>query len=227
MGLLPWREHVPPEPSFPGALLARPVTEVARGLLGCRIESTIGGATVTGVIVETEAYDGPADPASHAATASGPTERNRAMFGPAGHAYVYRSYGVHWCMNVVTGSAGRAQAVLLRGIEPLHGDAVMHERRAGRRPLAAGPGRLCAALGITGAQYGHDLRVPPLVLRGGWAVPEDQVGVSVRVGVSKAADWPYRFYVLGSDGVSRAPGGPRRTAVNDPRKASEPESERA
>jgi DNA-3-methyladenine glycosylase len=86
------------------------------------------------------------------------------------------------------------------------GEALMSRRRGGRLPVAAGPGRLCAALGITDALYGHDLRTPPLVLRRGWSVPDDGVGVSVRVGVSKAADWPYRFYVRGSAGVSRPDG---------------------
>lgn len=177
--------------------------EAARALLGACLESTVGGERVSGVIVETEAYAGPDDPASHAATLGGPTERNRAMFGPAGHAYVYRSYGVHWCMNVVTGEPGQGQAVLIRGLEPLQGEPVMRVRRRGRRPLAAGPGRLCAALGITDELYGHDLRRPPLVLRAGWMVDDGLVGVSARVGVSKAADWPHRFYVRGSSGVSR------------------------
>ncbi len=128
------------------------------------------------------------------------------MFDEAGCAYVYRSYGVHWCMNVVTGPAGVAQAVLLRGIAPLEGRPVMERRRAGRGPLGAGPGRLCQALGISAAHYGHDLRRPPLELRSGWPVPEHRVRVSRRVGVSAAADWPYRFYVAGSDGVSRPDG---------------------
>ena len=180
--------------------------EVARRLLGCRLVSTVDSVRTAGVIVETEAYAGPADPASHAATAAGVTERNRAMFGPAGRAYVYRSYGMHWCMNVVTGPAGEGQAVLLRGIEPLEGEEHMALRR-GRPPLGAGPGRLCQALGITGTLYGHDLASPPLRLLAGWTVNDDIVGVSGRIGVSVAADWPHRFYVLGSNGVSRAPAG--------------------
>ncbi len=158
---------------------------------------------LAGVIVETEAYAGPGDPASHAATRKGRTERNRAMFGPPGRAYVYRSYGVHWCMNVVTGREGEAQAVLVRGVEPLEGEAVMSARRGGAKPLAAGPGRLCVALGITDALYGHDLRRPPLTLLAGWTVPDQSVGVSRRVGVSVAVDWPFRFFVRGSHGVSR------------------------
>jgi len=158
---------------------------------------------VAGVIVETEAYSGPDDPASHAATASGPTKRNRAMFGPPGYAYVYRSYGVHWCLNVVTGGEGEPGAVLIRGLDPLEGEDVIATRRGGRRPWTAGPGRLGMALGVTDALYGHDLRRPPLVLRAGWSVPDAAVGVSPRIGVSKAADWPHRFYVRGAPGVSR------------------------
>jgi DNA-3-methyladenine glycosylase len=177
------------------------------------------------VIVETEAYAGPGDPASHAATVGGPTARNRVMFGPPGHAYVYRSYGVHWCMNVVTGPEGDASAVLLRGIEPLEGERVMADRRGGATPLGAGPGRLCSALGITGALYGHDLREAPLVLIAGWDVPDDAVGVSGRVGVSTAADWPFRFYVRGSGGVSRPDGwGSRRTSAERLGSGSRPSS---
>lgn len=199
----PWRSAAPGERPFPEALVELPVRDAARALLGAVLESTIGGRTVSGVIVETEAYEGPDDPASHASTRAGPTRRNRAMWGPPGHAYIYRSYGVHWCMNVVTGAAGHPQAVLIRGLEPLEGEQVMLERRQGRRPLAAGPGRVCMALGITDALYGHDLRRAPLVLRSGWSLDDASVGVSARVGVSKAADWPYRFYVRGSQGVSR------------------------
>lgn len=192
--------------AFPGGLLERPVLEAARGLLGACLTATIDGVRTIGVIVETEAYAGADDPASHAATLRGPTPRNRAMFGPPGRAYVYRSYGAHWCMNVVTGAEGEAQAVLVRGIEPVHGEAVMAERRRGLRPLGAGPGRLCEALGITGALYGHDLREQPLVLSAGWTVGDQAVGISGRVGVRAAADWLHRFYVRGSAGVSRPDG---------------------
>jgi DNA-3-methyladenine glycosylase len=202
----PWRLALPPLEGFPGELLELPVREAARALLGSRLVSTVGDDLTIAVIVETEAYAGPDDPASHASTVRGVTERNRAMFGPPGRAYVYRSYGVHWCMNVVTGGEGAAEAVLIRGVEPVEGAEVMARRRAGRRPLGAGPGRLCAALGITDALYGHDLRQPPLLLAAGWRVPDDAVGVSRRVGVSAATEWPCRFYVKGSPGVSRPDG---------------------
>jgi len=202
----PWSRGLAPDLDFPLDLLGRSVLDVARGLLGSSLVSTVDGERTAAVIVETEAYAGADDPASHAATVRGRTERNRAMFGPPGRAYVYRSYGVHWCMNVVTGCDGEAQAVLLRGIEPLEGVEVMACRRGGTHPLGAGPGRLCAALGITDALYGHDLREPPLLLASGWSVPDELVAVSRRVGVSAAVEWPYRFYVRGSPGVSRPDG---------------------
>lgn len=184
-------------------LAGAPVGEIARSLLGARLVSSVGGERVEGVIVETEAYGGPEDPASHAATRVGRTDRNAAMFERAGLAYVYRIYGVHWCLNVVTGPVGLAQAVLVRGLEPLAGMEVARRRRRGRVPLTAGPGRVCEALGITGALDGHDLRSPPLVLLPGWSIPDDGVGVSGRIGVRAAGDWPARFYVRGSSGVSR------------------------
>jgi len=127
------------------------------------------------------------------------------MFEPAGTAYVYRSYGVHWCVNVVTGGAGEPQAVLLRGLEPIEGLEAMSARRQGRRPLAAGPGRLCQALGIDLALNRHDLREDPLRLESGWEVPDRWVRSSGRVGVGAAADRRLRFYVAGSVGVSRGP----------------------
>jgi DNA-3-methyladenine glycosylase len=156
-----------------------------------------------GVIVETEAYGGPDDPASHAATRAGRTRRNATMFGPPLRAYVYRSYGMHWCVNVVTGAEGKPQAVLLRGIEPLEGEEAMARRRHHRLPTAAGPGRLCEALGIDGSLDGHDLSAPPLCLEPGWAVPAARVSASGRVGVKMAAERLLRFFVVGSPGVSR------------------------
>jgi DNA-3-methyladenine glycosylase len=125
------------------------------------------------------------------------------MFGPAGRAYVYRIYGMHWCVNVVTGAEGDPQAVLVRALDPLDGRAEMAARRGGQSALASGPGRLCQALGITGALYGHDLARPPLEVRPGWGVPDADVGVSGRIGVRAAHDWPLRFFVRGHPEVSR------------------------
>jgi DNA-3-methyladenine glycosylase len=181
------------------------VTEVARALLGSALVSTAGGFRAVVVVTETEAYGGVDDPASHAATRSGVTERNRAMFGPPGRAYVYRSYGVHWCLNVVTGAEGSGQAVLLRGAAPIEGLDLMRARRSGRTPLCAGPGRLAEALGVTDAMYGHPLSVPPLVLLPGWSVADERTGISGRIGVGVAAELPWRFYVRGAPGVSRHP----------------------
>jgi DNA-3-methyladenine glycosylase len=176
---------------------------VARDLLGTRLVSTLGGERTEGVIVETEAYLGAEDPASHAATRRGRTERNAAMFGPPGRAYVYFIYGVHWCLNVVTGAPGEAQAVLLRGLEPLGGRSIMARRRGRDAELTSGPGRLCQALAVDGDLYGHDLLRPPLLILPGWHVPDDRVAVTGRVGVRAAADRPLRFLVEGSRGVSR------------------------
>lgn len=182
----------------------RDVEVVARDLLGARLVSTVGGERTSGVIVETEAYLGSDDPASHAATRVGRTDRNAAMFGPAGHAYVYLIYGMHWCMNVVTGEEGDPQAVLLRGLEPLEGIDVMEERRGRSRDLGSGPGRLCQALGVDRELYGHDLTEPPLEVRAGWEVPDELVKVTGRVGVKAAEEWPLRFFVEDSPGVSSA-----------------------
>lgn len=201
----PWVAGATPSATFAPGFLTGPVAEVARQLLGARLVSDVGGVRTSGVIVETEAYEGLDDPASHAATRVGRTRRNRAMFGPPGRAYVYRIYGMHWCVNVVTGSEGDPQAVLLRGLEPLEGTTVMSRRRGGKEPIAAGPGRLCQALGITDDLYGHDLGRPPLRLEPGWAIRSEDVGVGGRIGVRAAADRPLRFYVRGSPGVSRAP----------------------
>ncbi len=178
---------------------------MARSLLGSCVRSTMGRVLSEGVIVETEAYVGPQDPASHAAARIGKTQRNKSMFGPPGRAYVFRIYGVHWCLNVVTGEVGYPAAVLIRGLEPLSGAETMAHRREGRAPLCAGPGRLAQALEVTGELDGHDLRHPPLQLLRGWAVAPPDIAVSVRVGVKNAAEWPLRFYLRGHPDVSRGP----------------------
>jgi DNA-3-methyladenine glycosylase len=188
----------------------RDAATVARDLLGTCFRSTVGGAEVLGVVVETEAYVGPHDPASHAAKRIGRTVRNESMYGPPGQAYVYRSYGIHWCLNVVTGEEGFPAAVLIRGLDPVEGLEPVKTRRKGRKPLCAGPGRLCEALGVTGALDRHPLRSPPLELLRGWDVSSELVAVSGRVGIRRAADWPLRFYLRGHPQVSR---GPRKGAA--------------
>lgn len=187
---------------FPDSLRGEADT-VARALLGSTFVSIQDEGKVRGVVVETEAYLGPHDPASHAAERIGRTQRNGSMFGPAGLAYVYRSYGIHWCLNVVTGEEAFPAAVLVRGVDPIQGVEIVRDRRGGRKPLGAGPGRVCQALGITGALDGHLLTDPPLQLRRGWRVPDEMVGVSGRVGIRHAADWPLRFYLRGHPQVTR------------------------
>ena len=190
---------------IPVAFFGRNTKVVARDLLGCRLRSTRDGMEVEGVIVETEAYVGPHDPASHAAVRIGRTLRNRSMYGPPGHAYVYRSYGIHWCLNVVTEPEGFPSAVLVRALDPLLGLETMRERRGGTLPLCAGPGRLTEALGVTGELDGHALSNEPLKLLEGWRVAPSSVGVSGRIGVRQASDWPLRFYLRGHPEVSRSP----------------------
>jgi DNA-3-methyladenine glycosylase len=148
------------------------------------------GIRVAGRIIETEAYTAD-DPASH--SYRGRTMRNEVMFGPAGHLYVYRSYGIHWCANVVTGIEGDGQAVLLRAVDPVEGADEMHRRR-GRRPLADGPGKLCQAFGIDGDDDGTDLCVPsPIrILDDGAGPPVDPIA-GPRIGITKAIDTPWRF----------------------------------
>ncbi len=174
--------------------LERDAELVAPLLLNKLLVSVVGGERVAGRIVEVEAYRDD-DPASH--TYPGPTPRNAAMFGPAGHLYVYLSYGIHHCANVVTGPSGRGQAVLLRALQPVEGIDVMRRRRGGRpdRELADGPGKLCQALGITLTDYGADLCDPAGSLRlvdDGTPPPADPV-IGPRVGITKATDMPWRF----------------------------------
>ncbi|MGC5286828.1 DNA-3-methyladenine glycosylase [Micromonospora sp. DT231] len=183
-------------------LLAGPLLPAARGLLGCELEA--GGVTVR--ITEVEAYAGMAgDQASHAHR--GRTPRNAVMFGPAGHAYVYFTYGMHWCMNVVTGVEGEASAVLLRAGEVVDGLAAAHGRRPAVRrdvDLARGPARLCATLGIDRSAYGaHLLGDGPVRLRPPTRpVPPEAVVAGPRVGVTGAHDLPWRFWLAGEPTVS-------------------------
>lgn len=173
----------------------RPALEVAPELVGCSLLfEGIGGR-----IVEVEAYD-QSEPASH--SHRGETPRTRTMFGPAGAVYVYRSYGLHWCMNIVC-EDDRASAVLIRALEPLEGVDAMRTRRGRSNPreLCSGPGRLCQALGVTRTQDGDAVLTEPFA----FATPSDVVDVvaSRRIGISKAVDLPWRFSERGSRFVSR------------------------
>ncbi len=171
-------------------------TSVARRLIGATL--LVDG--VGGIIVETEAYDHE-DPASH--TFAGPTLRNAAMFGPPAHAYVYRSYGIHWCLNLVCREEGHGAGVLLRAIEPVAGLDTMRARRGldDVRLLCAGPGRLGQALGITHAYNGLAINAPPFELLP--APPGTQVVSGPRIGISKAVDQPWRFGLSGSRFLSK------------------------
>jgi DNA-3-methyladenine glycosylase len=188
---------------------ARTAERVARALLGQIVESTVDGMRTAGRIVETEAYVGPHDDASHAAERIGRTRRNASMYGAPGIAYVYRIYGVHWCLNVVTDHVDYPAAVLIRALEPVDGVDVMRERRSrartvsAERELCSGPGKLAQALAITGALDGHDLTTPPLRILTAAPVPPRVVMVSERVGITRAHDWPLRFYERDNPHVSR------------------------
>lgn len=201
----PWRSSVQGESTFPDALLRGDAEEAARGLLGSLLISSVDGMRTAGVVVEAEAYTGPEDPASHARASVGRTDRNASMFGPPGRAYVYLSYGVHWCLNVVTGREGHPAAVLFRALDPLEGIDVMAQRRERPRDLCSGPGRLSQALGVTGALDGHGLRQAPLELRSGWSVGPEDIGTSSRIGVRRGRERLLRFYLKGHRSVSRPP----------------------
>ena len=178
------------------ALYARDALEVAPLLLGRTLVSQSLDGTVTGRIVEVEAYCGPLDPASHAYR--GPTRRNAVMFGPAGHLYVYFSYGMHYCANVVCEEEGSPGAVLLRAVEPLSGLELMAKRRGTSVPsrLARGPARLAEAFGIDLSRNGTDLVEGPVWIGGRQRLMGAAL-TSVRVGISRAADEPWRFYETG------------------------------
>lgn len=178
------------------AFFERSVHKVAPDLIGATL--LVGG--VGGVIVEVEAYHH-SEPAAH--SFRGPTPRNAVMFGPAGYAYVYRSYGIHWCMNVVCEPAGSASAVLIRALEPRQGIAAMRHRRgvADATALCSGPGKLCEALAITDKLNAHRLDRPPIKLIGRQETPDIVTGI--RIGLTKAVDLPWRYGLKGSRFLSK------------------------
>ena len=178
------------------AFFARSVHEVAPELIG----ATLLFNGVGGEIVEVEAYHH-TDPAAH--SYGGPTPRNAVMFGPPGHAYVYRSYGIHWCLNLVCGGEGVAEAALVRALEPTEGLDVMRARRGldDERLLCAGPGRLCQALGVTVEHDGSALDRPPFALHA--AAEPLAVASGPRIGITRAAELPWRYGLAGSRFLSR------------------------
>jgi len=201
---------------LPRSFYDRDTELVARELLGAVLECVTPEGTAAGRIVETEAYVGEHDGACHAA--AGLTPRTRWLYGPPGIAYVYFIYGMHWCVNAVTRAEGLPSAVLVRALEPLAGLPLMRARRgepARDRDLTNGPGKLCAALGITGAMNGRSLLgTGEVTVRRGAAVADADVEVSPRIGVSRAADWPLRYFLRDNPYVSRTPARfPRRALV--------------
>jgi len=201
--------------TLPRAFFDRPATAVAPELLGCVLAHDLADGAVAAEIVEVEAYMGRADPPSHAFR--GQTARNQVMFGEPGHAYVYFTYGMHFCVNLVCESAGEAAAVLLRAGRVVDGVESAAVRRSGaagvsggsRRlaQLASGPARLCQALGIDRAQNGVDVCDPGGALRvlapeGFSGLPADRIATGPRVGVSTGAEVPWRFWIAGDPSVS-------------------------
>jgi DNA-3-methyladenine glycosylase len=186
----------PPGKPLKRAFFARSVHEVAPDLIGATL--LVGG--VGGIIVEVEAYHH-TDPAAH--SFRGQTPRNMVMFGPPGFAYVYRSYGIHWCVNFVCEKEGSASAVLIRALEPTHGIAAMRRRRGlhDERSLCSGPGKLTEALGITHAHNGLPLDAPPIALHARREKPE--IAAGARIGITKAVELPWRYGLKGSRFLSK------------------------
>lgn len=193
------------EQGIPMDLLIHGADEAAAGLLGCLLVRDWPDGTHSAVrIVETEAYD-QNDPASH--TYHGRSERNRAMFGPAGHAYVYFTYGMHYCVNVTAGEDGFGCGVLIRAGEPVEGIDRMRALRGGRTgvELTNGPAKLCQALAIDKSLYGHDLNTTPLRLVRASLREGERIACTPRIGISKAADRPRRLIIMGNPFVSKSP----------------------
>jgi DNA-3-methyladenine glycosylase len=190
------------EKILPRFFYERDTALVARELLGKIMVSLSGRGPVAGRIVETEAYL-QGDPSCHAF--KGVTPRNRVMFGPPGHVYVYFTYGMHYCFNVVANREGVGEAVLIRALEPLAGLDMMRERRGREKitDLCSGPGKLVQAMGIGREMYGHDLTQEPLVILEGEPPAEDGVVVTTRVGIKVGVDLPLRFYIKNNGHVSK------------------------
>ncbi len=182
-------------------LLDGSALSAAPRLLGCLLERDLGGTKLIGRIVETEAYD-QEDVASH--SYRGETERTKVMFGPPGHLYVYFTYGMHYCANIVVGPRGHGAAVLIRALEPLEGIPLMQAYRHGRsvEELTNGPAKFTQAFNITSELNGHNLKISPLTLRVQPALPANEVVRATRIGISRGRELPWRFYVRGNPHVS-------------------------
>lgn len=184
-------------------ILSGQAQDVAPRLLGCELVREIDGKILRAKIVETEAYH-QSDAASH--SYRGRTPRTDVMFGPPGHLYVYFTYGMHYCCNIVTGEEGEGSAVLIRALEPIEGQNIMsnHRRGLSGTELANGPAKLCQALGIDKKCNGHNLNQPPLQLIIKSSLKNEEVVQTTRIGISRARDVPWRFYIKGNSYVSRA-----------------------
>lgn len=182
--------------------LSGDVSDVAKRLLGCVLVREIDGVQLMGTIVETEAYH-QTDAASH--SYKGRTARTAVMFGPPGHVYVYFTYGMHYCMNVVTGPEGEGSAVLIRAIEPLKGLPLMRQNRHNRpdAQLTNGPAKVCQALAIDKTWNGHSLQKAPLRLLVKPSIAASSIVQTTRIGISQAVDRPWRFYIAGNPFVSK------------------------
>lgn len=175
--------------------------DAARRLLGCELIRTLNGQEARVRIVETEAYH-QSDAASH--SYNGRTQRTDVMFGPAGHLYVYFTYGMHYCCNVVTGPEGEGSGVLIRAVEPISGEDILRENRQKRGvELTNGPAKLCQALSIAKEMNGHNLMHEPFRLELQAPLQPAAIVATPRIGISKAVDVPWRFYVAGSKYVSK------------------------
>ena len=183
---------------LPLSFFRRPAEIVARDLLGATVISTLGKATTAGIIVETEAYLGFDDPAAHAYRGRR-HPGNLSLYQAPGTWYVYRSYGIHWCANLVCLGPGEGSAVLLRGITPAEGHLVMRKRRGGVRAeqLANGPGKLCQALGITRALDGQIMAGSRVRIHASRRAGRFEITTTPRIGITKASDWPLRFVAVG------------------------------
>jgi DNA-3-methyladenine glycosylase len=190
--------------TLPVSFFNHPAEQVARELLGARLISWVDGERTVGRIVETEAYLGYDDPASHGYRHR-KNQQNAALFGPPGSWYVYLSYGIHWCANLVCEEEGKASAVLLRALEPLEGIEVMRQRRGGvaDRDLCSGPGKLCQALGITRTLDGSLMRKATVIVAPSENGSRYAIVTTPRIGITKAADWPLRFTIEGNRWISR------------------------
>ena len=190
--------------TLPVAFFRRPAETVAAELLGMEVLTSVEGEITSGRIVETEAYLGYDDPASHGYLHRR-NARNQALFGPPGTWYVYLSYGMHWCANLVCQKSGLASAVLLRALEPVEGLEIMRRRRGGvpDGDLCSGPGKLCQAMGITRELDGQRITQSAAIVRSSAMSERLHVAAGPRIGITKAVDWPLRFCVAGSAWTSR------------------------